>query len=126
MNKFSEIESKVRELSKQYSPHAEAYSYGGTSGWYILILEAIERLNANVEGVHKRLDEINARLNDISFSAHGQIEKSELMREVEERFGKSIEELLEEHEGKSVREIADELGISKSTVANWRKEINYD
>lgn len=125
MNKFSEIESKVRELSKQYSPHVTAYSYAGTSasGWFIWIIDEIERLNANIEGVHERLDDIVEKLSDISISANGQIEKSELMREVEERFGKSIEELLAERAAKSVREIADELGVSKSTIANWLKEL---
>ena len=121
---MNELSRKVRELSKQYSPHAEAYSYGGTSGWFILILEAIERLNANLEGVHKRLDEMTKTLEDITSAASGQIEKSDKMLEVEARFGKSIEELLEERKGKSVREIASALGVSKSTIANWLKELS--
>lgn len=39
---------------------------------------------------------------------------------VEEKFGKSIAELLQEREGKSIREIESELGVSKSTVGNWK------
>jgi len=127
MNKFSEIESKVRELSKQYSPHATAYSYAGTSasGWFIWIIDEIERLNVNIESVRAQLDEINRTLANITSATHGQIEKSDKMLEVEECFGKPIEELLAERKGKSFREIANELNVSKSSIANWLKLLKY-
>lgn len=120
---MSELARKVRELSKQYSLYAEAYSYGGTSGWYILILEAIEQLNDNLESVRAQLDEINRKIDGIMLSPNGRIAKSDKMLEVEERFGKPIYELLEERKGKSARKIAAELGVSKSTIANWLKEL---
>ena len=44
-----------------------------------------------------------------------------LRKEIEQRFGKSIEEVLAERASKSVREIAKELGVSKSCIAKWRK-----
>jgi predicted transcriptional regulator len=130
MNKFEGLAREVRELSKEYHNYVGEYSHGTATGWHILTLEKLnaiyeelKRFNANIEGVQERLDEMTIALEDITFATHGQIEKSDLMREVEERFGRSIYELLEERKGKSVREIADELGVSKSTISNWRKEV---
>jgi len=123
---MSELARRVRELSKEYHNYVGEYSHGTATGWHILILDALERLNDNIEAVHKRLDEITITLENITSAASGQIEKSDKMLEVEERFGKSIEVLLAERKGKSVRAIADELGISKSTAANWIKEFGNE
>ena len=120
---MSELASKVRELSKEYSQYVGEYSHGTATGWHILVLNAIERLNDNIEAVHKRLDGIETALENIASAAHGQIKRTELIRSIEKRFNKSIEELLEERAGKSVRAIADELGVSKSTISIWLREL---
>ena len=120
---MSELARRVKELSKEYHKYVGEYSHGTATGWHILMLEALERLNNNVEGVQERLDEITLTLENITSATHGQIEKSDKMLEVEARFGKSIEELLKERAGKGVRAIADELGASKSTIANWLKKV---
>jgi len=96
------------------SPPQNLYSY---------ILGYCDELEGRINIVQKQLDEINRTLANIISATHGQIEKSELMREVEEHFSKSIEELLDERKGKSARQIAAELGVSKSTIANWLKEL---
>lgn len=87
---------------------------------YSYILGYCDELEGRIEAVQKQLDEIMITLENINSSTHGQ--KSDLMLEVEERYGKNIEELLSERKGKSIREIAAEFGISKSSAANWLRE----
>jgi len=123
---MSELALKVRELSKQYHNYVGEYSHGTATGWHILVLNAIERLNDNIESVRAQLDEINRKIDGIMLSQNGQIKRTELIRSIEERFGKSIVELLSKRKGKSVRAIADELGISKSTAANWIKKFGNE
>ena len=118
---FALLEREVRERSKKYAQHAQEYSYAGSSGWYILILEAIERLNDNLRAVYGELDEVGRKIDAILYG--GIVQRTVLMEAIEARFGKHIEELLNERKGKSIRGIAAELGVSKSTIANWLKEV---
>lgn len=119
MTDFASLEKKVRKRSKEYSQYSTNYSYGGTPGWFILILEAIERLNDNLQIVYGKLDEVARKIDAIPYSPIVQL--TPLMEEVEARFDKSIEELLNERKGQSLRGIAAELHVSKSTIANWLK-----
>ncbi len=96
---FNRICQEVRMLTK--SGHL-------TNGWNFLILKELRRLNENIETILSHLS--NEKVD----------RKSNAQRRVEEKFGKSIAELLQEREGKSIREIASELGVSKSTVGNWK------
>jgi len=86
---------------------------------------AIAYLKKQIEIVQNQLNEINEKLDkqrvDIK---NGHPDKTNKMQEIEKRFGKPIKQLFDERKGKSVREIADELGISKSTVSNWEKRSN--
>jgi len=119
MTDFASLEFEVRKRSKKYAQHAQEYSYAGSSGWYILILEAIERLNDNLQSVYGKLDEVGRKIDAMPHSPI--VQRTALMEEVEACFGKSIEELLNERKGKSIRGIAAELHVSKSTIANWQK-----
>jgi transcriptional regulator of aromatic amino acid metabolism len=98
------------------SPPQNLYSY---------ILGYCAELEERIEAVHKRLDGIETVLEKLISRTHGRIAKSDKMLEVEERFGKPIEELLAERKGKSARKIAAELGVSKSSIANWLKLLKY-
>ncbi len=90
-NEYQQICQEVRKL--------------GGQGWNFLILKELRRLNENIETM---------------LSKEKVDRKTDAQRQVEEKFGKSIAELLQEREGKSIREIASELGVSKSTVGNWK------
>jgi hypothetical protein len=96
------------------------------ASWYLASLTEYKQLTSKIETVQRQLDEINQKLDCIQIEKSGQDLKTGLMRKIESKFGKSIEELLSERKGKTVREIADELGVSKSTVASWSKAYkNY-
>lgn len=97
------------------SPPQTLYSY---------ILGYCAELEDKLNRVQKRLDEIVETVEIIISRTHGRIAKSDKMLEVEERFGKNIEKLLAERQSKSARKIAAELGVSKSSIANWLKLLN--
>lgn len=91
---------------------------------YSYLLGYCTELEDKLNLVQKQLDEVNRTLANITSANAGQ--KSKLMLEIETQFGKSIDKLLlEDCKGKSIREIADELGVSKSTAANWLKELKH-
>jgi response regulator of citrate/malate metabolism len=121
MNNLNDIAKKVRELDREFHDYVEGYSKSDSAGWPLLILSEIKELRAEVESVQNQIDELNKKLDEIRLSQHGQATKTALMKEVEKKFGKPISELLKERKVKTVRAIADELGVSKSTVASWLK-----
>lgn len=108
MNYRATIE-RARELSAESSYKGDSVS----PGFYVMILEELQRLNSNIEGLKRTLSSNEADKSD----------KTEAMFEVEKKWSNSIEELLQERAGKSVRELADELGISKSTASSWRQKF---
>ena len=87
-------------------------SYGRIDGGLlVLILDELRHINSKLEDivdVHTGVDST----------------KTEAMREVEAKFGKSIERLLSEREANSIRAIADELGVSKSTISKWTRTLS--
>ncbi|RLI46569.1 hypothetical protein DRO69_02790 [Candidatus Bathyarchaeota archaeon] len=127
---LNEIARKVRDLTTEYRDYAEIHCDGTAAGWHLMILKELQELKSEIESVQIRLDdvqrqlgELNEKLDSIKIEKDGQSSKTDLMEEIEIKFGESIEELLAEHKGESLREIADKLGVSKSTISNWlRKE----
>ena len=125
---LNEIARKVRILTTEYHDYTErGYNDGTAEGWHLLVLKELWELKSNIETVQTQLDELNQKLDRAKIEKDGQAEKAKLilgktklMRKIEKRFGNSIEELLAEHRGESLREIADKLGVSKSTISNWR------
>jgi len=87
-------------------------SYGHVDGGLlVLILEELQKMNS-------KLDEIVAVHSSMDSN------KTEAMRDIEAKFGKSIDALLSEREEKSIRTIATELGVSKSTIAKWQRLLS--
>lgn len=112
MSEYSDLIEKAREISSQTSFRAEALQ----TGFLFLILEELQRLNSNIEKI-------------LSTTVQPQMDtadKTDTMLEIERRFGKSIDELLRERKDKSIRTIADEFGISKSSVSEWQKKYLND
>lgn len=101
---FNRICQEVRMLTK--SGHL-------TNGWNFLILNELRRLNENIETILSYLSTVEVDKTDST--------KTPAMIEIEKKFGKSISELLQERKDKSVRQIADEFGISKTTISDWRQ-----
>jgi len=94
----------------------QKYLGSGTKSNYVvpgllaMIAEDLQRLNQNIEDL-------------IAVHADADTEKTQTMKEIEQKFGKPINELLFERKDKSIREIAEEFEISKSAVAKWRNRI---
>ena len=113
MDKLDQLAEQIRTFIKE--------QWKTTVEWYLNSLKEHQQLKSAIETVQRQLDEINQKLDCMQIEKSGQDLKTGLMRKIESKFGKSIEELLSERKGKTVRKIASEFGVSKSTAASWLK-----
>lgn len=79
--------------------------------WMALVLEELRQLNRGIQ-------QILAQINTSST-----LDKLPAKERVEAKFSQPLADILRERADKTVREVASELGVSKSLVAQWRKEM---
>jgi len=107
LHEHAELIGRARDISSQAGFRSDALQ----TGFQVFILQELQRLNRNIEkmlttGVQLSMDTPDKTL---------------AMREIEAKYGKPIAELLREQQDKSIRDIAEEWGVSKSSISAWRK-----
>ena len=122
---YKEIATTIQELQTQVKEHSREFFWflsqdvnRDSVGWPLLIISKFDEILETLGFILEQLGEVHERLDTLSnISNPG---ASPLQIEVEDRFGKPVQELLKERKGQSLREIAKELGVSRGTVSNWR------
>jgi len=123
---LQEIQTQVKAHSREFIGFLSQDVNRDSVGWPLLILSKLNQIHSKLDAIQEAVgDGIDAVIETLSLVQERlnrlDTTRSPKQAEVEDRFGKPVQELLKERKGKSLREIAQELEVSRGTVSNWLK-----